>query len=250
MAWDPHFGEGDTLRVQISECYGGSAMRFSWLIFFGALALAAQASAGPAPKARPKTQAERKALAKKLFDEAEKNYYLGRFEQALKLYSKAYEVLPLPGFLFNIGQCHRMMGNYERAIFFYRGYLRAKDARNKEIVERLIKECQDKAREQKRAQRAERQAAVPPKRHPTAAAQPARPARQAPALATKQAPERAKPFYSTWWFWTAVGVGVAVLAAGIAGGVLAAGGSSNNAPPSGSLGTIDRRTSALTGSLP
>ncbi len=32
---------------------------------------------------------------------------------------------------------------------------------------------------------------------------------------------RAKPFYKRWWFWTAVGVGAAVVVGGVTGGVLA-----------------------------
>ncbi len=221
-------------------------MKSRWPVIVGVLLLAVSVPAGAAPKAKPKTQAERKALAKKLFEEAEKNYYLGRFGKALELYSKAYEVLPLPGFLFNIGQCHRMMGNYERAIFFYRGYLRAKDTKNKEVVERLIQECEEKARQQRRARGTpEGQTAQRPVRpSPPRAARPGKSQQQVPALAVSRRDKRAKPFYATWWFWTAVGVGVAVLAAGIAGGVLASG-DSGNSLPSGSLGTIDRRSSAL-----
>ena len=53
----------------------------------------------PGPlRAQQPTGVSKKALAQKLFRQAEKHYYLGRFSQALRLYSKAYETLPLPGF--------------------------------------------------------------------------------------------------------------------------------------------------------
>jgi tetratricopeptide (TPR) repeat protein len=36
--------------------------------------------------------------------------------------------LRLPAFLFNIGQCHRKLGQHEQAIFFYSRYLKANPA--------------------------------------------------------------------------------------------------------------------------
>ena len=52
--------------------------------------------------------------AKIHFDKGETHYRLGRFEAARKEYTQAYEATPLPGFLFNIGQCHRQLGEYDR----------------------------------------------------------------------------------------------------------------------------------------
>lgn len=62
--------------------------------------------------------------AKALFRKAEKQYRLGRFEAALKSYQAAYELLEHPAFLFNLAQCHRQLGNFERAVFFYEAYIR------------------------------------------------------------------------------------------------------------------------------
>ena len=62
----------------------------------------------------------------------EKLFALGRFDEALEQYEKAFEAKPLPGFLFNIAQCHRNLGNIDQAIFSYRKYLReAPDADNR-----------------------------------------------------------------------------------------------------------------------
>ena len=44
-----------------------------------------------------------KAEAKKLVTQAETEYKLGRFQQALDLYSRAYETYKAPGLFFNIG---------------------------------------------------------------------------------------------------------------------------------------------------
>jgi tetratricopeptide (TPR) repeat protein len=60
------------------------------------------------------------AIAKKLFD-------LGLFAKAAKEYQLAYKAKPIPAFLFNLAQCYKRMGKaeqLERAIFFFRSYLK------------------------------------------------------------------------------------------------------------------------------
>lgn len=64
-------------------------------------------------RARADTAEETKARA--LYKDGMKAYDVGDFEGALVLYSDAYKLAPLPGFLFNIAQCHRQLGNFERA---------------------------------------------------------------------------------------------------------------------------------------
>jgi tetratricopeptide (TPR) repeat protein len=104
------------------------------------LAVSPQAEAGPADRGH----------AKQHFDDAERQYRLGRFEQALAEYAKAYELLPEPAFLFNIGQCHRNLGNYERAVFFYRTYLsELKKPEERARVEALIAELEAKPNAQR-----------------------------------------------------------------------------------------------------
>jgi tetratricopeptide (TPR) repeat protein len=79
------------------------------------------------------------AKARELFRRAEAHFGAGELEQARQLYTRAYELRPLPGFLFNIAQCHHFNRQHERALFFYRSYLaRLPDAHNRAEVERLI----------------------------------------------------------------------------------------------------------------
>jgi tetratricopeptide (TPR) repeat protein len=93
-----------------------------------------------APPAAAQTALEQ---AKGLTGRATIEYNVGHFEQALDLYSRAYQALPTPALLFDIGQCHRMLGNGERAIFFFQGYLRDKpDAPNRALVEQLLADLQ------------------------------------------------------------------------------------------------------------
>jgi len=77
--------------------------------------------------------------ARELFDRAEVHFNVSEFGQALELYRQAYKLHPLPGFLFNIAQCHRNLGQHRKAVFHYRIYLaRLPDAPNRRDVQELI----------------------------------------------------------------------------------------------------------------
>ena len=81
--------------------------------------------------------------ARKLTSKASIEYDVGHFEEALELYTRAYERYPKPALLFDIGQCHRLLGHHERAVFFFQGYLRGQPAApNRQLVEKLIAESQ------------------------------------------------------------------------------------------------------------
>jgi tetratricopeptide (TPR) repeat protein len=96
--------------------------------------------------------------ARKIFHQGQTHYKLGRFDKALIAYTRAYQLLPLAGFLFNIGQCHRFLGNYSQAIYFYKGYLReTPGAPNLWVVQILIRRTQKKLAE-KSSRRARAQA--------------------------------------------------------------------------------------------
>jgi tetratricopeptide (TPR) repeat protein len=134
--------------------------------------------------------------AKQHFERGEKLYAATKFSDALDEYQQAFDAVPLAGFLFNIGQCYRNLGDYDAAVFSYRQYLKlAPAAANREQVEQLIRELETK-RDQRDTERLGLRAPPP--------AEPAPPPPAAPA-------ERS--VLRTWWFWT----GVAVVAA--AGGV-------------------------------
>jgi tetratricopeptide (TPR) repeat protein len=86
-----------------------------------------------------------KATAKRLTEQATLAYKLGHFQEALEDFSMAYGQFSAPLLLFNIGQCYRELGNYERAVFFLRGYLREiPRAKNRALVEDLVAECETK----------------------------------------------------------------------------------------------------------
>jgi tetratricopeptide (TPR) repeat protein len=77
-----------------------------------------------------------------------REYNASDFDAALRDAKRAYELSGLPGLLFNLGQCHRMLGHWKEAEFSYRRYLREKkDASNRAEVLALIEQvvAQEKA---------------------------------------------------------------------------------------------------------
>lgn len=145
--------------------------------------------------------------AKRHFDRGQKLFTLGKFDEALDEYQKAYDASPLPDFLYNIGQCHRNLGDYEQAIFSFKRFLQLDpEAPNREKVEIIIDELEDKLERQGAKKRNE-----PPPPPPHA---------------------EGTPVYKKWWFWT----GVAVV--GVAGGVGIYAATRPAGPPDTNLGNI------------
>ena len=152
------------------------------------------------------------------FEMAETKFNLGRFEEAAVDYQAAYEAEPLPAFLFNIGQCHRNLGNYERAPFYFRRYLEL-DPRspNRPDAERLIVEM-DRLGDG-------RGPAAPPPALPSLAASASGTRAEdqgthafAPVVARTGDTSAARPpLYRRPWFWVG---SAAVVAAGIAAAVI------------------------------
>ena len=56
--------------------------------------------------------------AKAHFARAETLYRLGKFTQALSQYQASYRHAELPRLLFNMAQCHRHLGQPQKALFY------------------------------------------------------------------------------------------------------------------------------------
>ncbi|CAM4341294.1 tetratricopeptide repeat protein [Corallococcus exiguus] len=178
--------------------------------------------------------------AREKFSEGNLAYDLGEFDRALKAFSEAYRLKPLPAFLFNIAQCHRQLNNPSRASFFYRRYLSLsqEEPANADVVRELVAEMDAKARvqeEQRRErerfardrelQKAREQAALAEARANEArlAANPsAAPekngasealAMQVPDASVKTEAGASKPWTRRWYVWAGAGA-VALLAGG------------------------------------
>ena len=82
------------------------------------------------------------ARAKNHFKQGQTHYANSEYQQALERFEVAYSYKPLSGFLFNIGQCHMELKNYEMALKRYNQYLReSPKARNRAKVEELIRQA-------------------------------------------------------------------------------------------------------------
>ena len=110
--------------------------------------------------ARAQTPAEMDA-AKKEYDAGQVAYNLGNYDEALKRYTRAYELSKLPALLFNLAQAHRKLyegsgplDNLRRARELYRSYLRNVPISNERpVAEQLLKEVEAEYEKQLHAQK-------------------------------------------------------------------------------------------------
>ncbi len=171
------------------------------------------------------SQSEKSAVAKAraLFQQAQLAYSLGEFQKASDLYTEAYKLKPLPGFLFNIAQCYKQLGDYRQAAFAFGRFVDASKPGSPNLADALVlrQEMLQKAQAKEEAERkskleaatrraeAERVAA----KEGASAASPANTGTGTEEIA------QAKPWYKKWWVWTIVGAAVAGGAAGAAVGL-------------------------------
>jgi hypothetical protein len=77
--------------------------------------------------------------ARARFDQGQKSYNLGKFDQAIAEFEAAYQLDADPVYLFNLAQAYRLKGSIDRALFFYRRYVDLwPDAPNREEVDQRI----------------------------------------------------------------------------------------------------------------
>lgn len=148
------------------------------------------------------------------YDEAEALYKQGSYAAAFDMYRAAWELKPLPGFLFNMAQCQRLRGEHDKAIALYEQFIAEspKDSPPVVLARKHIQESRAQLALEVRNQQAVGipRADLPPRVEPSVA--PARPS----GLETTARVEP-QPLYKKWWLWTGVG---AVVVGGVVAGVL------------------------------
>src|SRR4051812_26456420 len=150
--------------------------------------------AGAAPTAPSPGVAEARAA----YERANRLYSVGEYEGALKAFKEAYLARPDPAFLYNMGQCSRMLKRWEDAERSYRTYLRQRpEAPNRADVEEFIAEADRHVREERAAAAA---SAITAQSAPEAVTPTTTPPEQSVPGPT--------PVYKKWWLWTAVVGGV------------------------------------------
>ena len=176
--------------------------------------------------------------------EGDSYYKLDKYANAITEYEQAYLAKPDPSFLYNIAQCHRLMGQNAEAIKFYRRFLKdAPTAPNRAVAEKHIRELEDASRgtpptpgpsspvtSSRTPPVAPSPVPVMPATEPPVMPLPSSPTSAGPGLNPPQptstpvsttptvendatsTQSESRPIYSKWWFWAGVG---AVVVGGI-----------------------------------
>ncbi len=90
--------------------------------------------------------------ARDLFTQGNTYFDLGQFDKAIDAWQNGYQLKNDPGFLYNIAQAYRTMGDAQKAVFFYKRYLsNSPKARNRPEVEQKIEALQKQLSVQEQA---------------------------------------------------------------------------------------------------
>jgi tetratricopeptide (TPR) repeat protein len=193
---------------------------------------------------RPSRAADPRLDSARAHSQVGDSYYkLEKYENAIAEYEQAYVAKPDPSFLYNIAQCHRLMGQGAEAIKFYRRFLKdAPTAPNRAVAEKHIRDLEEAsppgpsptapppASSSHPPVIAPASVSVIPPTAPPPASLPSSPTPVSPAFnplvptsapmsttptvenGTSSTPPESHPIYSKWWFWAGVG---AVVVGGI-----------------------------------
>lgn len=175
----------------------------------GAVVLALVVVLAGAGHAAPADEAQNKAMEH--FRKGRKLYQVSEYRSALEEFKRGYLFKEDPVFLFNIGQCHRQLGERDEAITFYKRYLTAQPrAENRAQVEQLIREVQS-ARPAEPAPAPPVLTAPPPAAPPAPRFEPVAVDLAFPTERTEAQPAAVEgpSVFRRWWFWTIVGGAVA-----------------------------------------
>lgn len=161
------------------------------------------ASLAPSRTADADADRAAEATAKAYYERGQQLFALQQFDGALEQFKLAFDAKLLPELLFNIGQCHRNLGDYDAAIFAYKRYLQlVPRAPNRINVEKLIAQLEEKRAGLEAFRRGLRDSS----------------AEELPQLVLREPvfitpPPGPRPFYKKWWFWAGAA------AVGAAGGI-------------------------------
>src|SRR3954463_14288949 len=81
--------------------------------------------------------------ARARFQQGDTYFKLEKYANALQEFEQAYLAKQDPSFLYNIAQCHRLMGNRVEAVRFYKRYITdAPNAANRPVAEKHIRDLE------------------------------------------------------------------------------------------------------------
>ncbi|HET6283116.1 MAG TPA: hypothetical protein VFH73_19315 [Polyangia bacterium] len=164
------------------------------------------------------------------FEHGERLYKVSRYREALEEFKEGFVSKADPVFLFNIAQCHRLLGEREEALTFYRRYLQADPRSFRRLeIEKRIHDLETQIavdptpppppRTAPRPAASAAPVTMPPPVAPVvtslAPANPTAPAATSLVLTARpdEPAPTARPLYRRWWVWTGIGVVAAVVTA-------------------------------------
>jgi tetratricopeptide (TPR) repeat protein len=143
--------------------------------------------------------AQEASEAKAHYQKATSHFAVGEFAQAGEEYQTAYKLKPDPALLFNAAQSYRLASNNEKALILYKNFLNLyPNSPNVDDVRTQIVKLDEAIKAAEKAKASQ----------PAGVVEPA-PVTPQPAPAVAQ-PDRPKPVYKKWWFWTALAGAVVV----------------------------------------
>ena len=190
-------------------------------------------SAGVARAQQPPTADAVEAHA--LFDKGMAHFHLEEYPQAIQKWEEGFRIKPVPEFLYNIAQAYRLSKQADKALSFYKKFLRMRpDAPNRAEVEHHIRDLNRLVNEQERTSNAPPTAPIPQSDAPSTGSAPPvaetpPPPATVPAPVVTTAPPAGadltaqpaeKPVTKRAWFWAVVGGGAAIVVAAVVVGVV------------------------------
>jgi tetratricopeptide (TPR) repeat protein len=163
----------------------------------------------------PPPAASEVASAKAHFEKGQRLFSVSRYREALEEFKEGFVAKSDPVFLYNIAQCHRLLGEKGEALTFYRRFLATKpQGRIRDEVNRRVSELE--------AEGVASPSVTPPVPAAPATAHPdplppAAPPSPPPAgdialTSPGPAPAETVPLYKRWWVWAGA---AAIVAAGV-----------------------------------
>jgi tetratricopeptide (TPR) repeat protein len=140
-----------------------------------------------------------KAQAREAYREGQRLVEARDYASALNAFRRGFTSYEDPIFIFNIAQCHRLLGNKELAAKWYRNFLeRVPEPPNLAEIQRWLAKLDREIEAEKRAQ-----AQTPGQ---SSDDRPVPQGDEPAARGTDEAPSEPVPVYKKWWLWTIVGV--------------------------------------------
>ena len=131
--------------------------------FTGRVAVMSVLLLGLALCASAPARAQETLSAKEHYQKGTSAYDLGRYTDAIKEFEAAYQIKNDPALLFNLAQSHRLAGNSDQALHFYKTYLRyVPKAANRAEIESRIAQLEQLVKQKSDAQTAPPTQTLPP----------------------------------------------------------------------------------------